>query len=98
MADVTRIRAQAAAGNATVRVLISHEMETGRRKDEAGNTIPSRRRRSAMGCSLLRSSHVVVVGRGGQSITAHGALRLPNHFPTLTRVAPVVLVIDSTHW
>ena len=41
MADSTRIRAQAAGGNATVRVLMSHEMETGRRKDEAGNTIPA---------------------------------------------------------
>jgi len=36
-----RIRAQAAAGNATVRVLISHEMETGQRKDAAGKVIPA---------------------------------------------------------
>lgn len=41
MADPMRIRAQAADGKATVRVLMSHEMETGQRKDAAGNVIPA---------------------------------------------------------
>jgi sulfur-oxidizing protein SoxZ len=42
MADPMRIRAQSAAGDkATVRVLMSHEMETGQRKDAAGKTIPA---------------------------------------------------------
>lgn len=41
MADPMRIRAQAAAGNATVRVLMSHEMETGQRKDATGKTVPA---------------------------------------------------------
>jgi len=41
MADPMRIRAQAAGGNATIRVLMSHEMETGQRKDAAGKTIPA---------------------------------------------------------
>jgi sulfur-oxidizing protein SoxZ len=41
MADPMRIRAQAAGGNATVRVLMSHEMETGQRKDASGKTIPA---------------------------------------------------------
>jgi sulfur-oxidizing protein SoxZ len=41
MADPMRIRAQAAGSNATVRVLMSHEMETGQRKDAAGKTIPA---------------------------------------------------------
>lgn len=41
MADPMRIRAQAAAGNATVRVLMSHDMETGQRKDGAGKVIPA---------------------------------------------------------
>ncbi|TSA07581.1 MAG: thiosulfate oxidation carrier complex protein SoxZ [Comamonadaceae bacterium] len=36
-----RIRAQAVAGNATVRVLMSHEMETGQRRDAAGKIIPA---------------------------------------------------------
>ncbi len=41
MADPMRIRAQAAGENATVRVLMSHEMETGQRKDASGKLIPA---------------------------------------------------------
>ena len=41
MADPMRIRAQAAADKATVRVLMSHEMESGQRKDAAGNLVPA---------------------------------------------------------
>jgi sulfur-oxidizing protein SoxZ len=41
MADPMRIRAQMAGDKATVRVLMSHEMETGQRKDTAGKTIPA---------------------------------------------------------
>ena len=41
MADPMRIRAQAAGGNATVRVLMGHEMETGQRKDASGKIIPA---------------------------------------------------------
>jgi sulfur-oxidizing protein SoxZ len=41
MSEPMRIRAQAQAGGAIVRVLMSHEMETGQRKDEAGNLIPA---------------------------------------------------------
>lgn len=41
MADPMRIRAQAAGDKATVRVLMSHEMETGLRKDSAGKAIPA---------------------------------------------------------
>lgn len=41
MADPMRIRAQAQGGNAVVRVLMSHEMETGQRKDSAGKVIPA---------------------------------------------------------
>jgi sulfur-oxidizing protein SoxZ len=41
MSDPMRIRAQAAGDKATVRVLMSHEMETGQRKDAAGKTIPA---------------------------------------------------------
>jgi sulfur-oxidizing protein SoxZ len=39
MADPMRIRAQVAGDKATVRVLMSHEMETGLRKDSAGKTV-----------------------------------------------------------
>jgi sulfur-oxidizing protein SoxZ len=41
MADPMRIRAQAQGDKAVVRVLMSHEMETGQRKDSTGKTIPA---------------------------------------------------------
>jgi sulfur-oxidizing protein SoxZ len=41
MADPMRIRAQLKGDVATVRVLMSHEMETGQRKDSAGNVVPA---------------------------------------------------------
>ncbi len=41
MADPMRVRAQAQGDKTTVRVLMSHEMETGQRKDSAGKTIPA---------------------------------------------------------
>jgi len=41
MADPMRIRAQASGDKAVVRVLMSHEMETGQRKDASGKVIPA---------------------------------------------------------
>jgi len=41
MADPMRIRAQVAGDKATVRVLMSHEMESGQRKDSAGRLVPA---------------------------------------------------------
>lgn len=41
MADPMRIRAQMSGDKAVVRVLMSHEMETGQRKDAAGKIIPA---------------------------------------------------------
>lgn len=41
MADPMRIRAQVSGGKTTVRVLISHEMESGQRKDAAGKVVPA---------------------------------------------------------
>jgi len=41
MADPMRIRAQSSGDKTTVRVLMSHEMETGQRKDAAGKVIPA---------------------------------------------------------
>lgn len=40
MPDPMRIRASVQGDRATVRVLMSHEMETGQRKDAAGNLVP----------------------------------------------------------
>jgi sulfur-oxidizing protein SoxZ len=41
MADPMRIRAQAAGDKCTVRVLMSHEMESGQRKDSSGKLVPA---------------------------------------------------------
>jgi sulfur-oxidizing protein SoxZ len=41
MADPMRIRAQASGDKATVRVLMSHNMESGQRKDSSGKLIPA---------------------------------------------------------
>jgi sulfur-oxidizing protein SoxZ len=41
MADPMRIRAQAQGSGAVVRVLMSHEMETGQRRDSGGKVIPA---------------------------------------------------------
>lgn len=41
MSDPMRIRAAAAGDKVTVRVLVSHEMESGMRKDAAGKLVPA---------------------------------------------------------
>jgi sulfur-oxidizing protein SoxZ len=41
MSDPMRIRAQAQGEKTTVRVLVSHEMESGQRKDAAGKIVPA---------------------------------------------------------
>ncbi len=41
MTDPTRIRAQMTGDKATVRILMSHEMESGLRKDDTGKTVPA---------------------------------------------------------
>ena len=41
MADPMRIRAQSSGGKAVVRVLMSHEMESGQRRDSAGKLVPA---------------------------------------------------------
>ena len=41
MADPMKIRANVVGDSTEVKVLMSHEMETGQRKDSAGKTIPA---------------------------------------------------------
>lgn len=41
MSDPMRIRAQAQGDKTTVRVLVSHEMESGQRRDAAGKVVPA---------------------------------------------------------
>ena len=72
MSDPMRIRAQAAGDKATVRVLMSHEMETGQRKDAAGKTIP------AWYIQEVTASHngkVVMTAQWGTSISKNPFLQ-----------------------
>jgi sulfur-oxidizing protein SoxZ len=41
MTEATRIRAQVQDGKTVVRVLMAHEMESGQRKDSAGQLVPA---------------------------------------------------------
>jgi sulfur-oxidizing protein SoxZ len=41
MTEATRIRAQVSGDKAIVRVLMSHTMESGHRKDTSGKTVPA---------------------------------------------------------
>jgi sulfur-oxidizing protein SoxZ len=41
MSDPMRIRAQLQGDKTTVRVLVSHEMESGQRRDAAGKVVPA---------------------------------------------------------
>lgn len=41
MADPMRIRAAISGDKTTVRVLVSHEMESGQRRDSAGKVVPA---------------------------------------------------------
>lgn len=41
MSDPMRIRAQAQGDKVTVRILMSHEMESGQRRDAAGKLVPA---------------------------------------------------------
>ncbi len=41
MADPMRIRANVSGDTTEVKVLMSHEMETGQRKDSSGKTVPA---------------------------------------------------------
>lgn len=41
MSDPMRIRAQVLGDKTTVRVLVSHEMESGQRRDAAGKLVPA---------------------------------------------------------
>lgn len=72
MSDPMRIRAQAAGDKATVRVLMSHEMETGQRKDAAGKAIP------AWYIQEVTASHngkVVMTAQWGTSISKNPFLQ-----------------------
>ena len=72
MADPMRIRAQAAGDKTTVRVLMSHEMETGQRKDTAGKTIPAW---FIQEVSALHNGKTVLTAQWGPSVAKNPFLQ-----------------------
>ncbi len=72
MADPMRIRAKVEGGKTTVRVLMSHEMESGQRKDAAGKVIP------AMHITEVSASHngkVVLTADWGSGVAKNPFLQ-----------------------
>ncbi|BDI07899.1 thiosulfate oxidation carrier complex protein SoxZ [Sphaerotilus microaerophilus] len=72
MADPMRIRAQAAGDKATVRVLMSHEMETGQRKDASGKVIPAW---FIQEVSAAHNGKVVMTAQWGPSVSKNPFLQ-----------------------
>ena len=85
MADPMRIRAQAQGSGAVVRVLMSHEMETGQRKDADGKVIPA-----------WHITEVTAALNGKTVMTAHWGTAIAARMPMMatttrssTRVKPL---------
>jgi sulfur-oxidizing protein SoxZ len=70
--DPIRIRAQAAGDKATVRVLMSHEMETGQRKDSAGKVIPAW---FIQEVTASHNGHTVLTAQWGPSVAKNPFLQ-----------------------
>ena len=66
MADPMKIRAQLKGDVAEIRVLMSHPMETGQRKDNAGKTIPAHFIQSLI---VAVNGKTVVDGQIGTSVS-----------------------------
>lgn len=72
MADPMRIRAQAAGDKTTVRVLMSHEMESGLRKDTSGKLIPAWHIQDV---SATLNGKVVMTAQWGPSVSKNPFLQ-----------------------
>jgi sulfur-oxidizing protein SoxZ len=72
MADPMRIRAQAAGDKTTVRVLMSHEMESGLRKDPSGKLIPAWHIQDV---SATLNGKVVMTAQWGPSVSKNPFLQ-----------------------
>jgi sulfur-oxidizing protein SoxZ len=66
MADPMKIRAQVKGDFAEIRVLMSHPMETGQRKDGAGNTIPAH---FIQAITIDHNGKRVIQGQTGTSVS-----------------------------
>ena len=65
MADPMRIRASMAGDKVEVRVLMSHEMETGQRKDASGNLVPAH---FIQNVAVTHNGRTVLAAQWGTSI------------------------------
>ena len=97
MPGPTRIRAQAAGGKTVVRMRMSHDMESGQRKDAEGRLIPAwyiqqvtaRRNGQVVlsaqwGPSVSKNPYLQFAIRGGQSGDRISITWLDNHGETRT--------------
>ena len=66
MSDPMRIRAQAQGDKTTVRILVSHEMETGLRRDTAGKLVPAQFIQSI---SATHNGNTVMNAQWGTSVS-----------------------------
>lgn len=73
MADPMRIRAQVAGANATLRVLMAHEMETGQRRDAAGKIIPAWHINDVL---ITHNGKTVLTAEWGPSVAKNPFLQL----------------------
>jgi sulfur-oxidizing protein SoxZ len=72
MADPMRIRATALGSKVTVRVLMSHEMESGQRKDAAGKVVPAWHITEV---SASHNGHVVLTADWGPAVSKNPFLQ-----------------------
>jgi len=72
MTEATRLRAQLQGDRALVRLRMSHEMESGQRKDSAGKTIPAWYIQEA---SVLLNGQVVLRGQLGTAVSKNPYLQ-----------------------
>ena len=66
MANPMKIRATAKEGVTEVRILMQHEMETGRRKDDAGNLVPAW---YITGVTVRHKDSIVLEGQFGTAVS-----------------------------
>ena len=66
MANPMKIRATAKEGVTEVRILMQHEMETGRRKDDAGNLVPAW---YITGVTVRHKDRIVLEGQFGTAVS-----------------------------
>jgi len=72
MADPMRIRAKVEGDKANVRVLMSHEMESGQRKDSSGKLVPAMH---IMEVSASLNGKVVMTADWGPSVSKNPFLQ-----------------------